>query len=176
VGDLKVTEKCKAGVLNLLHTMEHIPSLIQDRVRFFSKHAKENDKKLEGSDSADRLKAFRVVASGIKHYMLELGQKVKDYIPRPHMPDITLSNLLQLEPGQILNDVSRIPLYIHMVSAVICLSLSAIFHLFYCHSKQTSTILCRLDYAGVSILIGGSVVPPNVYGFYCQENHCKSSN
>ena len=48
-----------------------------------------------------------------------------------------------------------------------CLGLSAFFHLFSCHSEECHTLLSRLDYGGIVILIGGSTIPPYIYGFYC---------
>lgn len=69
----------------------------------------------------------------------------------------------------MLNDVTRIPLYIHLLSAVLCMGISSFFHLFYCHSKECNSVLCRCDYAGISLLIGGSNFSPNFYGWYCKE-------
>jgi adiponectin receptor len=69
----------------------------------------------------------------------------------------------------MLNDVPRFPLYIHLLSAVVCMGISSIFHLFYCHSSKCNSYLCRFDYAGISLLIGGSNFSPNYYGWYCKE-------
>ena len=65
--------------------------------------------------------------------------------------------------------VTKIPLYIHILSAIICLSCSTIYHLFFVHSESVSKILARLDYAGISFLIGGSGVPPIYYSLYCSD-------
>ena len=56
-----------------------------------------------------------------------------------------------------------------MLSAVACLGCSTIFHWFYAHSETVNNWLAKLDYAGIAFLIGGSNVPPLVYGFYCDE-------
>jgi predicted membrane channel-forming protein YqfA (hemolysin III family) len=37
-------------------------------------------------------------------------------------------------------------------------------------SCQVSNLLLLLDYAGISILIGGSFLPPIFYGFYCDTH------
>lgn len=65
------------------------------------------------------------------------------------------------------NEVSIIPLILHMLAAITCLGLSSTFHLFCCHCEHTHTVLSRLDYGGIVILIGGSTIPPYIYGFYC---------
>lgn len=60
------------------------------------------------------------------------------------------------------------PIFVFMVSAVICLTCSATFHLLFVHSKPAYFILSRLDYAGITILIAGSFYPLIYYAFYCQ--------
>ena len=69
----------------------------------------------------------------------------------------------------MLIDIPWYALYIHLISAVLCMGISATFHLFYCHSKKCNSVLCRFDYAGISLLIGGSNFSPNYYGLYCKE-------
>lgn len=60
------------------------------------------------------------------------------------------------------------PILVFLVSAIICLGSSAIFHWFSAHSKNMFEFLNRLDYAGISILIAGSCYPPYYYFFYCE--------
>ena len=84
------------------------------------------------------------------------------------MPDIAFSSYFE-SPGDILHDVTKFPLYIHIFSAILCLSWSAIYHLFYVHSASVSKVLARLDYAGISFLIGGSGVSPIYYSLYCSD-------
>jgi adiponectin receptor len=68
-----------------------------------------------------------------------------------------------------IHDITRIPLYIHMASAIICLSLSTFFHLFCCWNEEANNYLSRLDYGGISFLIAGSCMPPYFYSFYWDE-------
>lgn len=76
--------------------------------------------------------------------------------------------LVQLQPASyILNDVSRAPLMIMILSAIVCLGCSATFHLLSVQSPLAHSILARLDYAGISVLIYGSVVPIIEYRFAC---------
>lgn len=84
------------------------------------------------------------------------------------MPDITFSSYFE-SSSEILNEVSKLPLYIHIISAIMCLLWSTIFHLFYVHSPVVSKVLCKLDYAGISFLIGGSSVSPVYYMLYWDD-------
>jgi adiponectin receptor len=71
------------------------------------------------------------------------------------------------DPMDIKWEVEKFPLYLHILGAVCCLGFSATFHLFKDHSKETSEKLSRLDYAGISLQIAGSNMPPIYYSFYC---------
>jgi len=68
-----------------------------------------------------------------------------------------------------MHNLTRIPLYIHMASAILCMSMSTIFHWLSCWNEQTNSFLSRLDYGGISFLIAGSCMPPYFYSFYCHE-------
>ncbi|KAG0303698.1 hypothetical protein BGZ98_006395 [Dissophora globulifera] len=57
--------------------------------------------------------------------------------------------------------------YIFMAGAIICLSMSASFHTFSCHSEKVSHQWNRCDYVGIVFLIAGSFYPAIFYGFYC---------
>ena len=69
--------------------------------------------------------------------------------------------------------VSRWPMIVFLVSAVYCLSASAIYHTFYVINPKISDILQTLDYTGISTLICGSYVPVIYYAFYCQPFYVK---
>jgi len=68
----------------------------------------------------------------------------------------------------VLMTVSRFPIFVFLISAVLCMLGSAILHLFCCKSKRACDTLVRLDYAGICILIYGSTASVFTYGFYCQ--------
>ena len=90
----------------------------------------------------------------------------------------TLSDWLVLgpvmsDPQKVRWEIPRFPLFLHIMGAVCCLLFSAVFHLLKDHSLAASERLARLDYAGISILIAGSNMPPIYYSMYCYENHCK---
>jgi len=63
--------------------------------------------------------------------------------------------------------VPKWPIFGMIFGAIFCLTCSTVFHLFNCHGEKTSSILNRIDYAGIAILISGSCYPPYYYGFYC---------
>ena len=65
--------------------------------------------------------------------------------------------------------VARWPIYIFAVTAILCLSFSAIFHLFYVQSASAYLQLVRLDFAGISLLITGSFFPFLYYTFFCMQ-------
>ena len=66
--------------------------------------------------------------------------------------------------------LSRWPLFIFLISAFLCLTLSATFHLIGWVSKTYYKILSRFDYGGISLLVTGSCFPPYYYFFYCEKN------
>ncbi|KAG0048050.1 hypothetical protein BGZ83_006938 [Gryganskiella cystojenkinii] len=59
--------------------------------------------------------------------------------------------------------------YAFMLGAIICLSMSASFHTFCCHSEVVSSQWNRCDYVGIVFLIVGSFYPAIFYGFYCHK-------
>jgi adiponectin receptor len=65
-------------------------------------------------------------------------------------------------------DLEKWPIFVMLSCALLCLSCSATFHWFCAHSKHVHEFLNRLDYAGISILISGSCIPPYFYFFYCE--------
>jgi adiponectin receptor len=77
------------------------------------------------------------------------------------------------DPQLVKWEIPRFPLFLHILGAVCCLGFSAFFHLCKDHSLHASEKLARLDYAGISMLIAGSNMPPIYYSFYCKPLICK---
>ena len=71
----------------------------------------------------------------------------------------------------ILNFVPRWPVFINLITACICLGLSAIYHNFHYMGKYINKKLATLDYGGICLLIMGSAIPPSVYPFACKPTH-----
>ena len=65
--------------------------------------------------------------------------------------------------------ISRWPLFMMMIGAIICLSCSTIYHLFFVYNEKWCCKLSTLDFAGISFLISGSCFPPYYYYFYCDK-------
>ncbi|WOL18323.1 hypothetical protein Cni_G27117 [Canna indica] len=63
--------------------------------------------------------------------------------------------------------VPRWPTLVFMLGSMGCLSISAISHLLACHSRRLNLFFWRLDYAGISLMIISSFVPPVYYAFLC---------
>lgn len=101
-----------------------------------------------------------------------MKDSVNDFMHDHPLPDITMVSLMA-KPEELLNEVSSWPLAIHMLTAVICLGFSTTYHLFFVKSEHVQSWMSRMDYAGISILIAGSTIPPYYYGFYCKEEYCK---
>jgi len=57
---------------------------------------------------------------------------------------------------------------VNLVSAVICLGLSAVYHQFMFCSKHVCDKLATLDYGGICVLIMGSCYPAIFYPFACE--------
>ncbi|XP_042380413.1 heptahelical transmembrane protein ADIPOR2-like [Zingiber officinale] len=64
--------------------------------------------------------------------------------------------------------IPRWPMLVFLVGCMGCLIISAISHLLACHSRHFSLFFWRLDYAGISLMIVSSFVPPIYYIFLCQ--------
>jgi adiponectin receptor len=103
--------------------------------------------------------AFQVVKS-FEH----VSQDIKSEIDSERF-DWILPRLLNTR----LQPVSRWPLFVFILSAMICLSMSTVYHLFSAHSRRIYALTSRLDYAGISILIAGSFFPPIYYIYFCRE-------
>lgn len=64
-------------------------------------------------------------------------------------------------------------LTIYLITACFSFLTSTVFHLFNCMSEAASLLTLRFDMLGISLLIGGSYLPPLYYAFYCDETVCR---
>lgn len=90
---------------------------------------------------------------------LSLREKFLDLVKLEKTKDIT--NDINMP-----KNLARWPLFVFLVSAILCLSFSSIFHLLGVISFNCHRILSRFDYGGISLLITGSCYPPYYYFFY----------
>jgi predicted membrane channel-forming protein YqfA (hemolysin III family) len=89
-----------------------------------------------------------------------------------------LNQLLKLSGSlpystEYLTEVPVWPLAVHALAAVFCLGCSALYHLMHVRCENTSKILIRLDYGGITVLIFGSFVPILWYTFPCDSTYGK---
>ena len=63
------------------------------------------------------------------------------------------------------------PIIFFLLSALVCLLNSTIYHTFNSLSSSANKYLLRLDYSGVNFLIFGTTIPLNYYGFYCNKKY-----
>ena len=79
---------------------------------------------------------------------------------------IKYNNLIDELKGE---NIGRWPLFIMLSAAIVCFGFSTSFHWFSIYSKNLYSLLCRLDYAGITFLIPGSCYPPYFYFYYCEK-------
>ncbi|KAH9973852.1 hemolysin-III related-domain-containing protein [Lactifluus volemus] len=65
----------------------------------------------------------------------------------------------------------RFMISIFILSAIFCLSCSAVFHTFKARSKQVAARCLAFDFSGIIVLILGSFYPIIHYGFYCKPHY-----
>ncbi|XP_054158941.1 adiponectin receptor protein-like [Oppia nitens] len=64
--------------------------------------------------------------------------------------------------------VDNLLIGLYYTGAIVCLSLSAMFHTLCCHSRPVSKLCQKLDYMGISIQMLFSMIPALYYIFYGQ--------
>ena len=101
----------------------------------------------------------------------ELREKLLDLMELENVAFIKNNNIDILN-NRFPKKLRRWPLFIFLISAILCLSFSATFHLIGCVSKNYHKILSRFDYGGISLLVTGSCFPPYYYFFYCELKFC----
>lgn len=79
---------------------------------------------------------------------------------------IKYNNLIEDIKGE---NIGKWPLFIMLSAAIVCFGFSTSFHWFSIYSKNLYSILCRLDYAGITFLIPGSCYPPYFYFYFCEK-------
>jgi hypothetical protein len=108
----------------------------------------------------------KIEDSAVVHFFEDINVKLIKF--KEKVDDLLDLNEMNWDDSLKPRRLRRWPLFVFLVSAIICLSSSAIFHWFSAHSKTYFEFLNRLDYAGISILIAGSCFPPYYYFFYCE--------
>ena len=116
-------------------------------------------------------KAFSDIFSSFKEGILSLKEQIMDLIKLDNSKNDQIeTNLddnydLNLKERQV-KSLARWPLFIIILSAIICMAFSASFHSVGNMNEKYHILLNRFDYGGISILISGSCYPPYYYFFY----------
>ena len=100
-----------------------------------------------------------------KKDLICLKEDVIDLINLDNKKTTKLEKDLKLEERPI-KKLGKWPLYIIILSAMLCFAFSATFHSIGSMSAIHHNILNRFDYGGISLLISGSCYPPYYYFFY----------
>jgi adiponectin receptor len=109
---------------------------------------------------------FHGFIDSLNKRFIELREKLLDLMELEHISFGTDINDIYI--NRAAKKLKRWPLFIFLISAILCLSFSATFHLIGCVSKTYHKILSRFDYGGIAILVTGSCFPPYYYFFYCE--------
>jgi adiponectin receptor len=80
-----------------------------------------------------------------------------------------MSSVISIE--YLLNYIPRWPMFVNLITACICLGMSAIYHNFNYLDKKYADKLITLDYGGICILIMGSTFPVIFYPYACDRLH-----
>jgi adiponectin receptor len=113
---------------------------------------------------------FKFLTLNVKHISELMETTTEDFVHKAKELVGEISTVLEKVDSKVLETIlpdhlnvynpltflSLIPIAVFIISAICCLSFSAIFHLFYCHSHEVSVIFQRLDYAGICFLISGT--------------------
>ena len=86
------------------------------------------------------------------------------YCPPPSQMSMKAEHLLSL------SEADSMAMSFFYVGAVLCLLISASFHMISNHSPRVAKLGNQLDYVGIVALITGSFIPSVYYGFYCDPH------
>jgi channel protein (hemolysin III family) len=130
-------------------------SRVQDMHRSLAYNVKKVSEILEVAKD-DFVELAKEKVNELSKYVEMIDNKVLDFVLPEH---VTAKDRLTYLP--------RTPIAWMIFSAICCLSFSAIFHLFYCHSAKVAAQFQKLDYAGICLLISGTASASIYYLFYC---------
>ncbi|KAL1822715.1 hypothetical protein ACET3Z_009493 [Daucus carota] len=83
-----------------------------------------------------------------------------------------LIHIFSRSPSSRSDDTSKLwPFLVFLSGSMFCLLSSSICHLFCCHSHPLNTLLLRIDYIGIVVMIITSFFPPIYYIFQCSPHY-----
>lgn len=99
----------------------------------------------------------RDLSQGVSHLSDQLGEAAEEVNRR----------LTEALGAALQWPVHRWPTYIYMAGAMTCLLVSSVCHLLSCCPQHVTTLLWKMDYTGITILIVTSFYPSIYYYFMC---------
>lgn len=75
-----------------------------------------------------------------------------------------------LSPTAAAAPAPRWPFFVFLGGSMFCLLSSSMCHLLCCHSRRLNSVLWRLDYVGIAVMIVASFFPPIYYIFQCEPH------
>lgn len=115
--------------------------------------------------------SFQVFIESLSSRFIELREKLLDLMELENIY-FGKNKTIDIYHKRYPKKLRRWPLFIFLISAILCLSFSSTFHLIGCVSQKYHEILSRFDYGGISLLVTGSCFPPYYYFFYCEVKYC----
>lgn len=97
----------------------------------------------------------------------ELSKRQAEMVSREQLGADYSASAMQKLANFLSNHADILALLPTFIGAFACLSFSAVFHTFYCHSPATCHHLNKLDYSGIVLLISGSTLSSVYYGLRC---------
>ena len=131
-------------------------------------NVKDNNNNIENEKNISLLNNY----TSFKQNFICLKENIIDLIKLEDKRNNSLNSFLEkdlnLKERQT-KSLGKWPLYIIIMSAILCFTFSASFHSIGSMSATHHNILNRFDYGGISLLISGSCYPPYYYFFYFSE-------
>lgn len=123
--------------------------------------------------------AFLNVSAEIELFSHDTSEAIVDYVKIAVSAVEDLKNTIDSDVfdwitpvrSPALQKVSRWPLIVFIVSAMVCMGMSSLYHLFNAHSHHVYKLMSRFDYAGISFLVWGSFFPPIYYMYFCSQSN-----
>eukprot|EP00349_Pseudokeronopsis_sp_Brazil_P006031 CAMPEP_0202966348 /NCGR_PEP_ID=MMETSP1396-20130829/10701_1 /ASSEMBLY_ACC=CAM_ASM_000872 /TAXON_ID= /ORGANISM="Pseudokeronopsis sp., Strain Brazil" /LENGTH=314 /DNA_ID=CAMNT_0049690073 /DNA_START=188 /DNA_END=1128 /DNA_ORIENTATION=- len=151
----------------LVQLLKKVPASLNEKIQKTVEMAKREADFSEDSYLV-KIKHLKSIIAYVNSTISTLSEEIASKIDSPKWSWLELGPLIG-NPSSIIQYVTRVPLFVHMVSAVVCLLASSVYHLFKDLNEGCNHFLARMDYAGISILVAGSNTPPLYYSFFCDE-------
>ena len=118
------------------------------------------------SESSQVIKSLKISITQFTSKIYSLIDELRDLINLDSKYINNEHNIQTIINNKEKKYLPRWPLFIMIISAILCLTFSSTFHALGGISPKFYTILSRFDYGGISLLITGSCFPPYYFFFY----------